>query len=347
MIKRILAIGIIGMTLAACSQDKKTTENTDEKQATTTENAGTTTTEEEKAAPVVMAISDSAGVYTQKFILEKGQTYPFSSRQKEIQTIKDHTGKSMSGTQEVVDERNIVVENFENGVYELTLNIVGKKMSSTAEGKTVVVDTKAAAPKEEQLKNIWNINKVLAGSKFTVKMKENGEVISISGINDLYTKIEKAVSPLIKDANAKKAFVEQFKQGFNEKMIKEEFSKGINILPKKGVKIGESWTETDNITPDGKVKSSVTYTLAKVENGIAEISIKGGIPLKSEKQTQQGVTATISIQGTQQGNITVDQNTGWIKKSTLNIKTTNKQSMTDGKQTESITQTSDSTITIN
>ena len=84
-----------------------------------------------------------------------------------------------------------------------------------------------------------------------------------------------------------------------------------------------------------------------MENGIAEISIKGGIPLKSEKQTQQGVTATISIQGIQQGNITIDQNTGWIKKSTLNIKTTNKQSMTDGKQTESVTQTSDSTITIN
>ena len=347
MIKRILAIGIIGMTLAACSQDKKSTENTDKKTTATTENTEKTTTEEEKAAPVVMAISDSAGVYTQKFVLEKGKTYPFSSTQKEIQTIKDHTGKSMSGTQEVVDERNVVVENFENGVYELTLNIVGKKMTSTAEGKTVVIDTKAAAPKEEQLKNIWNINKVLAGSKFTVKMKENGEVISISGINDLYAKIEKAVSPLIKDTKAKKAFIEQFKQGFNEKLIKEEFSKGINILPKKGVKIGESWTETDNITPDGKVKSSVTYTLAKVENGIAEISIKGGIPLKSEKQTQQGVTATISIQGTQQGNITIDQNTGWIKKSTLNIKTTNKQSMTDGKQTESVTQTSDSTITIN
>lgn len=175
MIKRILAIGIIGMTLVACSQDKKTTENTDKKTTTTTENAEKTTTEEEKTESVVMAISDSAGVYTQKFVLEKGKTYPFSSTQKEIQTIKDHTGKSMSGTQEVVDERNVVVENFENGVYELTLNIVGKKMSSTAEGKTVVVDTKAAAPKEEQLKNIWNINKVLAGSKFTVKMKENGK----------------------------------------------------------------------------------------------------------------------------------------------------------------------------
>ena len=111
MIKRILAIGIIGMTLVACSQDKKSTENTDKKTTATTENAEKTTTEEEKAAPVVMAISDSVGVYTQKFVLEKGKTYPFSSTQKEIQTIKDHTGKSMSGTQEVVDERNVVVEN--------------------------------------------------------------------------------------------------------------------------------------------------------------------------------------------------------------------------------------------
>ena len=62
MIKRILAIGIIGMTLVACSQDKKTTENTDKKTTATTENAEKTTTEEEKTESVVMAISDSAGV---------------------------------------------------------------------------------------------------------------------------------------------------------------------------------------------------------------------------------------------------------------------------------------------
>ena len=210
----------------------------------------------------------------------------------------------------------------------------------------ISIDECKERPAKMCAKRDWFVK--ACSSSFCENNDEDLKVIDVTPIESLFYNVN-----LDKDGTGDESTLArrrpnnlEFKD-LNEKMIKEEFSKGINILPKKGVKIGESWTETDNITPDGKVKSSVTYTLAKVENGIAEISIKGGIPLKSEKQTQQGVTATISIQGTQQGNITVDQNTGWIKKSTLNIKTTNKQSMTDGKQTESITQTSDSTITIN
>lgn len=338
MIKRILTIGVLGLVLVACNKDNK-------KEQKINPETGKVENVEVKESP--KAIVDSAGVYTQKFILEKGKTYPFSSTQKEVTTVKDHTGKSMSGTQEIVDERNIVVNNIENGVYDITLNIISKRMTSVAEGKTIVVDTKQPAPKEEQLKNLWTINKTLAGSKFAVKMKENGEVVSISGIDELYKKIEKVVTPLIKDANHRKQFMENFKQGFNEKMIKEEFSKGINILPKKGVKIGESWTETENLDQEGKVKSNTTYTLVKVENGVAEISIKGGIPAKSNKQTQNGITATISIEGNQSGSLKIDEKTGWILNSKMNIKTTNKQSMTDGKRTESVTQVSDNTITIN
>lgn len=340
MIKKILAIGIIGLGIVSCNKDKKTTTKVNPE-------TGKTEVVEVEEKPAPKAVADSAGVYTQRFILEVGKTYPFSSTQKQVINIKSHTGESMTGSQEMTDERNLVVNKIENGVYDLTLNVISKKMTSTEGGKTVVVDTKQAAPKEEQLKNIWTINKTLAGSKFNVKMKENGEVVSISGIEEVYQKMEKAVTPFIKDAKQRKQFVEQFKQGFNEKLIKEEFEKGINVLPKKGVKIGESWSETENITPDGKIKSTTTYTLTKVENGIAEISVKGGIPLKSEKQTQEGVTATMSMEANQQGKLQIDENTGWVLNSKLNIKTTNKQSMTDGKRTESVTQVSDNTITIN
>lgn len=343
MLKRILTIGVIGISLMACNKDKKTT--------TTKVNPETGKTEvvevKEENMEIPKAIVDSAGVYTQKFILEKGKSYPFSSTQKETQTITNPQGQSISMTQEIVDERNITVDNLDKGVYDLTIHIVSKKMTTTGDGKTVVVDTKKPAPKEEPLKNLWTINNTLAGSKFGVKMKENGEVMSISGLDALYSKIEKAVTPLIKDAKQRKAFIEQFKLGFNEKVIKEEFSQGINILPKKGAKIGESWTDTENITPDGKLKTTITYTLAKVENGVVEVNVKGGIPPKSEKQTQNGITMTINLEGTQQGSIKIDQNTGWIQNSRLNIKSTNKQTMTDGKTTESVKQTSDNTITIN
>lgn len=339
MIKRIFAIGIIGLTFVACNNEKKT------EQKINPETGKVETVVVEEKAP--KAIADSAGVYTQKFILEKGKTYPFSSTQKEVTTLTDPTGKSMKGTQEIVDERNITVDNFQDGVYDLTINILGKKMTSVADGKTVVIDTKKAAPKEEQLKNIWTINNALVGSKFTVKMKENGEVISVGGIEELYKKIEKAVTPLIKDANQRKQFIEYFKQGFNENLIKEEFASGINIFPKEGVKLGGTWTISENIDPEGKVKSNITYTLDKVEKGVAEISVKGSIPAKSDKQKQNGITLTMSVQGSQNGTLKVDENTGWIINSKMNIKTTNKQSMTDGKKTESMTAVSDNTITVN
>lgn len=253
----------------------------------------------------------------------------------------------MKGTQEIVDERNIVVNDFQNGVYDLTINILGKKMTSIADGKTVVIDTKQPAPKDEQLKNIWTINNTLVGSKFSVKMKENGEVISIKGIDELYKKVEKAITPFVKEAEQRKQFVEFFKQGFNEKMIKEEFSAGINILPKKGVKLGESWTISENIDPEGKVKSNITYTLNKIENGVAEVSVTGNIPAKSNKQTQNGITMTMSVEGSQNGTLKIDENSGWVLSSKMNIKTTNKQTMTDGKRTETMTAVSESTVSVN
>ena len=342
MIKRIFALGVIGLALVACNNDKKTGQKMNSE---TGKVESVEIKKEENAAP--KAISDSVGVYTQKFILEKGKTYPFSSVQKEVQTIKDPSGKSMKGTQEIVDERNIVVNDFQNGVYDLTINILGKKMTSIADGKTVVIDTKQPAPKDEQLKNIWTINNTLVGSKFSVKMKENGEVISIKGIDELYKKVEKAITPFVKEAEQRKQFIEYFKQGFNEKMLKEEFSAGINILPKKGVKLGESWTISENIDPEGKVKSNITYTLNKIENGVAEVSVTGNIPAKSNKQTQNGITMTMSVEGSQNGTLKIDENSGWVLSSKMNIKTTNKQTMTDGKRTETMTAVSESTVSVN
>ena len=338
MIKRIFALGVIGLALVACNNDKKT------EQKTNSDSGKVENVEKKEEENIIQkAISDSAGVYTQKFILEKGKTYPFSSVQKEVQTIKDPSGKSMKGTQEIVD----VVNDFQNGVYDLTINILGKKMTSIADGKTVVIDTKQPAPKDEQLKNIWTINNTLVGSKFSVKMKENGEVISVKGIDELYKKVEKAITPFVKEAEQRKQFIEYFKQGFNEKMLKEEFSAGINILPKKGVKLEESWTISENIDPEGKVKSNITYTLNRIENGVAEVSVTGNIPAKSNKQTQNGITMTMSVEGSQNGTLKIDENSGWVLSSKMNIKTTNKQTMTDGKRTETMTAVSESTVSVN
>lgn len=341
--KKLTAFLLIAITLAACKKETKTITRVNPK----TGKQETVTVEvsaEEAAKP--KAIADSSGIYTQKFLLEKGTTYPLISFQKEVQTLTDPTGKNISGTNETTDEMSVTVNDFKNNMYDLTLNMTGKRMSSTANGKTYVIDTKQAEPKEESLKMDYLISKGLSGNKLKVKMDIYGNIKSVSGFDAIYNSLRKAIAGTVKEKQTQDKVIEGFRTGFNEEMMKEQLGKNLKLLPEKGVKIGEKWTESEDIIP-GQLKQNMTFTLTKIENGKAEIAVTGTIPPKSDKQTQNGVTHTISIGGSQSGKIIIDENTGWLLNQNLSIKTNQKESMTDGKQTQSITKNSAISIIIN
>jgi hypothetical protein len=179
-----------------------------------------------------------------------------------------------------------------------------------------------------------------------MKMDKTGKITSISGFEPVYQKINKAATATIKDA-AQTKILWKLKQSFNEKSLKEQFGKNISIFPVKGAKIGQSWTETENVTPDGSIKISTTYTLTKVENGIAEIAVKGGIPRKAKSESKNGMSHSVSLEGNQNGTIRIDANTGWILGSNLKLNTTEKESLSDGKQSQTLSKTSNSLVSIN
>ncbi|MBB4806026.1 hypothetical protein HNP38_001298 [Chryseobacterium defluvii] len=293
------------------------------------------------------AIKDSAGIYTQTFKLEKGKTYPLTTYQRDVKTMTDPQGKSITGTSESTDEMNFTVNDIKGNVYDLTLNLVGKRNSQTAQGKTVIVDTKQPLPKEDDLKMIWNINKALTGNKLNMKMDTKGNVISITGFDPIYTKVSNAVGTLIKDADQKANIVASLKETFNEKVLKDQFNKNLTIIPKKGAKVGEKWTNTENADPSGSVKVSSNYILKSVGNGIAEIAVTGGIPKKTEKKTQGPITHSLSSELVQNGTIKFDQNSGWITNQNITVKTTQIETISDGKQSQSMKSVSNSSVMVN
>jgi len=341
--KKITALALIAITLVACKKETKTITRVDPKTGKT-ETVTVEVSAEEASKP--KAIADSSGVYKQKFILEKGVTYPLVSYQREIQTLNTPDGKTMSGTNETTDEMSVTVNDFKNNIYDLTLNMTGKRMSNSSNGKTITIDTKQAAPKEEALKMDYLVSKGLAGNKLNVKMDSYGNIKSVTGFDAVYNNLKKAIAGTVKDTKQQTAFIESFKTGFNEAMMKEQLGKNLKLLPAKGAKIGDKWTDSEDIVP-GKVKQTLTFTLTKVEDGKAEISVTGVIPSKSDKQTQNGMTHTMSVGGTESGKIIVDENTGWLLNQNLSIKTTQKESVSDGKQTQSMSKNSTTSIIIN
>ena len=347
--KKITAIAILSIALISCNKETKTVTKFDPKtgKTITVEVPVTDSTTVKKELAEISAIKDSAGIYKQTFKLVKGQTYPLVTLQKDAQTVTAPDGKTQNGTSQNKDEMSFTVNNFENGIYDISINLLGKRNEQTANGKTIAIDSKLAEPKEDQLKMMWKMNKALVGNKLNMKMTDNGKVLSVTGFEPIYSKVSSTIGTVIKDPKQKDAFVKNFKESFNEKVLKDQFSKNLTLIPTKGVKIGEKWTETENATPDGRVKISTTYTLKSVGNGNAVISVAGGIPRKSEKKSQEGITRNVSSELSQNGTITLDANTGWIKNQNISVKTMQSETLSDGKQSQTMKSVSNSSVMIN
>lgn len=349
--KKFTAFTLLSIALISCKKETQTITKVDPVTGKTitvevpvTDSA---TTAANQPIAVIPAIKDSLGVYYQSFKLEKGKTYPLTTHQKDVQTMTAPDGKSQSGTSETNDEMTFTVNNFDKGIYDITINLIRKKNSQSANGKSMVVDTNLAEPKDEQLKMMWKVNKALVGNKLNMKMDETGKVISITGFEPIYAKISSSMASAIKDAKEKAAFMTNFKASFNQKVLTEQFAKNLSVIPSKGAKIGSKWTESENATPDGKIKLTTTYTLKSVGNGVAIIDVAGGIPKKSDKRTQEGITRSMSSELSQNGKITLDENTGWIKNQTMAVKTTQSETLSDGKESQTMKSVSNSTVTVN
>ncbi len=293
------------------------------------------------------AISEKDGVYTQNFNLTVGETYPLTTYQRNLQSVVGPDGKTQKASSNSTDEMSFTVNDFKDGIYDLTINLIGKTNSQTVDGKTISVDTKGKEPQDPQLKMMWHMNRALTGNKLQMKMNSKGDVLSITGFDPIYKKITTAATTLIKDEGQKQEFLKGFKASFNENTIKEQFTKNLMVLPKAGAKMGQKWSETENASQDGSVKLTTHYTLEKVDNGIVTIKVTGGIPKKSDKKTNEGVTNTISSELSQSGSVKLDQATGWIKNQNVSIKSTQSQTLSDGKQSETMKSESTSTIIVN
>ena len=347
--KKFTAIALLSIALISCKKETKTVTKIDPStgKTVTVEVPVSDSTNAPEKMDEVLAIKDSSGIYKQTFKLEKGQTYPLTTYQKDMQTMTAPDGKTQSGTSETTDEMTFTVNNIDKGIYDVTINLVGKRNAQNANGKSIIVDTKLAEPKEEQLKMMWKVNKGLVGNKLNLKMTEQGKVISITGFEPIYTKVSASVASVMKDAKQKEAFLNSFKGSFNEKVLKDQFTKNLNLIPAKGVKIGEKWSQTENATPDGKIKLATNYTIKSVENGLVKIEISGGIPHKSDKKTQEGITRSISSDLSQNGTIILDQKTGWVKNQNIAVKTSQSETLSDGKQTQTMKSVSNSTVIVN
>lgn len=326
MKKIVLALSIL--FLFSCKDKNGSSTSTSKSESSKTENTQQNQSLKKSDLPVSIK-QDDKGLYHFKYNLEKGKTYPFNTKEIQIQTATSH-GESHTIKEESIDNMDFTVIDIVNGKYIIRVNLKNKKVTTSADGKSATLDTNGAAPANPDQVKMWKVYKSLSGSSFTMELDSNGNVSNIKGMENVYNKIK---TDLKKELSGKQLddFIKIVKQGYNPELFKKQFEQVTVKFPDKGLKIGEEWVN------DPKNKGKGYNKLTKVDDNYAEISLVGIIPPKEDSQKQGNVTYSVSVTGSQKGKIIIDNKTGWIHKANLDLIMTEKQSATDGKQTQEMT----------
>lgn len=299
------------------------------------------TNKQEKSSPEIITgiYQDADSLYHLRYILEKGKTYSFNSREINKQTVT-FRDKSQSVSQESIDPISFTVLDIKNDIYTLQVSMGGKKVITKADGKVVVFDTNGKKPENPDQAKLWKIYRAISNVTFTLTMDIYGNASNIKGMDAIY---EKAKSTLKSELKGKELedFINAFKLGLNPETFKAQFEGSIMKFPSKGLKIGEKW----NTHPE--LKDQGYNQLVKVGDSLTEVRIQGTLPSKTDSKVVEGITYKLSVKGTQSGKIIINNKSGWISNANFTMTVTETKSASKGDETEKVVQKSVNNTYIN
>lgn len=345
----------VAVAVASCKKDDKVVgKDKDGKELVVNEKGDTVAKTQtvdslktETTAPKVMAVAKGTdGKYSYKYNLEIGKTYPMTLGIKMNHSASD--GKqSQKMSSESKKQIDYTVKDFKDGIY--TLEVHSKQYSekmTDPSGKSVSYDTNSAKPSNKDIAVSWSIYKAMTGQKYTMKVDQNGKVVSVDGLPAIKTSILNSVKKQV-SAEEFKFFTQVIDNSLNKEAISSQFEETMNIFPKKTLDLNESWSDSQKIDK-GPMKGSISLkrTLANIDDTNTTITVSGTQNLKGT-ESQQGVSMSANNNATVDGKILVDTQSGWINKVTLTKKETLKRTVEAQGQKQTMTESVTTVTTVN
>lgn len=286
------------------------------------------------------------GSYTFRYNLKKGETYPFSLKISTTQSLTDGTQSEKLSSNRTTEVSYFVEDVVDN---KFKLKATFKSFSedfTSPKGEKLSYSTSSAQPADKDIAQSWKIYKAITGETFQMEVDNKGKVLKVTGLDN----VTSAVQAKLKNdftAEEQKMIGELLKGTLNSEFIKMQFEETLNIFPDKSMKIGEQWEDSQNIS-EGPIKGTnkVTRTFKSINGNVATITVNG-VQNVNGKETQQGITMSMSNNATLTGSVDLDLASGWIQKVNLTKSETVKQTMEGQGQKQTMTQTSTTKTTVN
>lgn len=160
-----------------------------------------------------------------------------------------------------------------------------------------------------------NMEKQLAavkGSSLNVTLNKKGEVLQVSGGNEI---TDKLIATLNATNPASQARVrEQFNKFLGEDFVKNNLASQFKLFPDSAVAVGNTWKQENTLSMEIGAKASSTFTFDDLDGNIA--SVKSTAVINTDnKTTIMGNEVEANMKGSQEGQFETDTATGLLMKS--------------------------------
>lgn len=244
-----------------------------------------------------------------QYRLQKGQTYflRMNTEQKITQVLmgQEITVNQTMGLDARYDIRDVDAQG--NMTAQVTIDAVRYRMESPMGRVEYDSQKPAAADPTAQ------VFSALVGAGYTVKMSPTGELLEVSGLEEM---LEGILGRLDALGTSGEQLMQTLRQWFDEKSLAQETGLNTTIYPDYPVAVGESWSKEVSGGGMGIVALEInnTWTLRSCQSGVCTIEIRstaqsatGAAPVE-----MMGIQVSYDISGDQSGTIQVDEATGWI-----------------------------------
>lgn len=164
--------------------------------------------------------------------------------------------------------------------------------------------------------NLSPMIKAITGIPLNIVIDNKGKASSFTGMDKIFESMTEAVNPDI-DAMAKQQMLAALNQQFSDEFFQTTINNAFYSFPDKEITIGYSWDMNTEINSQGiGMSSTLNIKLEKVEGNIATLVCNGTLSTPREGITQEtnGMTVTITMEGTMKGTVLLDMNSGMITK---------------------------------
>ena len=228
-----------------------------------------------------------------KFNLEKDKQYDYEVMWDMDQEVMDKNSKInlLAGYSfEVIEEKDKI--KTLRGVYQhfkLYMKIMDMEMDIDTDKP--VVDTGG----DDQMSIMKKLFTGIKGKAFTMKVDEEGNVLSVSGFDDV-------INGMIDSAGVNEDMKLQMRMSlrdqFNEQELKNQFAQVFTIFPNKVVKVGDSWKKDYRMGGKMTANFSTTYTVKKMEADQVTLDANTIIvPAGGEMEITGKQTGTLLVDG--------------------------------------------------